>query len=280
MRRFWESHAEARTTFDPTKDPDGLDNVCQTGAPRLVNRYYDRGQRRAFRDMLRALPPVRAGQTALDVGCGTGRWSRQLDGMGYSVTGIDLQREVIAENARRYPSIRFLVTPVQEFDAQPFDLITTVTVLQHLPRDEQRRAVETMARLLRPGGHAVILENVSDLHSPTVFANSSAEWIAMFESAGLARQASRGYDFSPGLRSYYALTRSVRLSWLPPSSAGLPEPEAPRFRPFSPRNAVMERGDRAAKVLASCVDSLVDPLLYAMHAPIPPAHLAAIFRRP
>src|SRR3954452_21201187 len=96
VRRYWESHAEVRGSFDPRHDPHGLDNVCHTGAPLAVNRYYHRGQRLAFLALLAATGTPVDGATALDVGCGTGRWSRLLFERGYDVTGIDLQEGVIA----------------------------------------------------------------------------------------------------------------------------------------------------------------------------------------
>lgn len=278
MRHYWETHASARTTFDAVRDPDRLDNVCQTGAPRAVNRYYHRGQMTAFLSLLDRLPAPERGATALDVGCGTGRWSRLLNGRGYSVTGVDLQPEVIAENQRQYPSIRFVTTSIQDFESEPVALVSTVTVLQHLPHEEQERAVATIARLVQSGGHAIVLENISDWDSPTVFSRTRSDWLRLFESAGFATVESRGYDFSPTLRSYYAVTRPIRLRGLPRTAADL---EAPPTRPaqlVSPRGSALLTADRAARVVASYADRVIDPILFAMQ-PTWAGHVAALFRR-
>ncbi len=44
--------------------------------------------------LLRHLPPH--GRTALDVGCGTGRFARRLAARGYEVDALDPSQEVIA----------------------------------------------------------------------------------------------------------------------------------------------------------------------------------------
>ncbi len=280
VRRYWESHALVRGTVDSEHDPDGLDLVCHTGAPRPVNRYYHRGQQMAFLSLLDTLPPPAQGATALDVGCGTARWSRLLSDRGYEVTGIDLQRGVIDEDVRRFPWIRFEVTAVQDFVADhSFDLVSTVTVLQHLPHEEQERAIGVIGGLLRRGGHAIVLENTSDWRSPTVFANTAQDWAAKFDSSGMSLVQSRPYDYSPALRSYYALTRSARARLRNDTSEALPDPESSHRAGTEQGEGWAQRADRFAKVLGSFIDSALDPTLFRTRLPLRTGHVAAIFRR-
>jgi len=98
------------------QDPDGLNNVCQSGAPLQVNRYYARSQRRIYGALLAACLPAQHGSRALDVGCGAGRWSRLMATSGFEVTGIDLQEDVLRQNRARYPHVRFERSSIKSSD--------------------------------------------------------------------------------------------------------------------------------------------------------------------
>ena len=197
MRNYWERHGDLRGAFDLEQDPDGLANVCHPGRPIWLNRYYAKLQRRVYRNLLSPVPPAAAGARALDVGCGAGRWSRLLADEGYETVGIDLQAELIEANRRRYPDVEFeqAADPGLQF-AQPFDLVSTVTVIQHIPFDEQRAVVERLRALIENGGRFIALENVShqELH---VFARRPDDWTALFGEAGFELLECRPYDYSP-----------------------------------------------------------------------------------
>src|SRR5438552_1855518 len=237
MRRFswqetieyWEAHAASRAPAD-CQDPEGLGNVCQADAPRWLNRHYARGQRFVFRRLLRRVPAPMPGASALDVGCGAARWSALLMSEGYSVVGIDLQPSLIESNSKRFPNIQFFRSSIQDFTwPEPFDLIVSVTVLQHLPHGEQLHAIRAIARLLRPGGYMIALENIVD-QDPHVFANTIIGWKERFAVEGLQSLASCRYDYNPALRNTSALLRRAK-QFLPitrtaPDSTGNP----PRMR--------------------------------------------------
>lgn len=273
MVRYWKTHNAERGRFDIRQDPDGLNNVCDSGAPMAVNRYYNRGQRRAY---LSLLSQVTAGpdDRALDVGCGAARWSRLLDGRGYSVTGIDLQDELIEANTRLYGSIRFHCCAIQDFhDRQPFQLISSVTVLQHLPYDQQVTAAKRISGLLDHEGHLLILENIAD-HAAHVFPHSIIGWTKLFEDEGMEAKAVEPYDYSPALRSYAMARRALKRSSAT-SAERLPGPE--RFGMVDRK--VPSTARRTAYVGACAVDSVLDPLLSRMHAPLPTAHVGILFRK-
>jgi len=262
MVRYWKSHYAARGNVDWRTDPDGLNNVCQSGAPFPVNRYYHRSQRRAYLHLLGRLLPFAPGQRALDIGCGGGRWSRLLTGSGLAVTGIDLQDDMIAANRSRNAGIRFEVCPIQDFrSAEPFDLLSSVTVIQHLPAEEQVRAVSKMARLCRPGGHALVLENVGDYSSPHVFPRSPDGWVRLFEAHGFSRAATCSYDYSPVQRLYYAATRRQRLALARLGGDRLPDPESLAVPTMDARERCLRKMDHVARLAACAIDTIVEPAL-------------------
>jgi 2-polyprenyl-3-methyl-5-hydroxy-6-metoxy-1,4-benzoquinol methylase len=271
---YWRSHNRRRGRYDPADDPDGLNNVCQSGAPLAVNRYYARFQRVVYEELLQQVPHG-AGRRALDVGCGTGRWCRLLHEQGFAVTGVDLQDELVAANRERYPDMRFQCGPIQTFTAEDrFDLVSSVTVIQHMPPDEQRAALGNIARLVKPGGHVLLLENVGDHDSPIVFAHPAAEWTAMLREHGFEALTIRRYDYSPVLRLYYALTGPLRRRM------GGPTGPAERLHAAVPEDTGMRRVDNACKRAAAWCDGPIESLLVRRNPPLPTMHCGFLFRAP
>jgi ubiquinone/menaquinone biosynthesis C-methylase UbiE len=117
-------------------------------------RRYDRCEQAALR---RFLPPAKAGQCLLDVGCGSGHWSRFFASNGYEVTGIDISEEMIqAANSEPIKHCRFQAADANHlpFTDHCFDVITAITVLEFVP-DSSSVLVE-MHRCVRPGGRLLL----------------------------------------------------------------------------------------------------------------------------
>ncbi len=57
----------------------------------------------AFRDLPSIIGTAQPGATALDFGCGAGRSSRFLQGLGYTVTGVDISAEMLSQARRIDP---------------------------------------------------------------------------------------------------------------------------------------------------------------------------------
>lgn len=97
---------------------------------------------------------------ALDIGCGTGGFSRYLARHSDHVLALDLSPQMIRiarEQSRDYPNIDFSVADVisWEFPAERFDCIVSIATLHHLPL---RPMLEKMRSALRPGGILLILD--------------------------------------------------------------------------------------------------------------------------
>jgi 2-polyprenyl-3-methyl-5-hydroxy-6-metoxy-1,4-benzoquinol methylase len=265
MLDYWQEHARRFGDLDYRRDPDGLANVCGPGQPPWLSAYLARFQRRVFGELLARIGPPAPGSTALDVGTGAGRWARALADAGYRTTGIDLQTRLIEDDRVRFPGLQFHAVAVQDYHPEePFDLVSSVTVLQHIPFDEQVAVVRRLRQVLRPAGHAVVLEHVVD-QSPHVFSRAVDGWHAVFRDAGFELLAVRRYNYSPALHAYSAARRRVR----PPSWASRPDEElrpedlvARRPRAVGPGlRGVLRRGDRAVMRLAVAIDHVVEPRL-------------------
>jgi|GEM_PF-1044703 len=212
VRTYWE--AVYRTALRPGPRDELTDDmlrpVCDARASGFLNRLMNWTQREAVAWALRRAPIEWQASRVLDVGCGTGRWSRLLHERGAAVVGVDLTAQAVEAAAALVPEGEFhrLDLLAMEFPAGEFDLALSVTVLQHLPYPEQEEVMRRLRRFLKPGGYLVILEHVRD-RGAHMFARDFADWVRLAARSGLAPRAVRGYQFFPLLRLEKALRRRV-----------------------------------------------------------------------
>jgi ubiquinone/menaquinone biosynthesis C-methylase UbiE len=96
----------------------------------------------------------------LEIGCGTGTFSRLLAGRAEKVLAIDLSPQMIRlaqERSKLYPNIDFVKGDVMAYyllDHQ-FDCIATLTTIHHLPIEPILRKIR---KALKPGGIFVCLD--------------------------------------------------------------------------------------------------------------------------
>lgn len=268
MLDYWQAHARRFGDLDYRRDPAGLANVCGPGQPLWLSEHLARFQRRVYEELLSSFR-VATSSTALDVGTGAGRWAKLLADAGYRTTGIDLQRKLIEDDRRRFPHIAFHEIALQDYEPQePFDLVSSVTVLQHIPFEEQIVCVRRLRGMTKPSGHAIVLEHILDQQSPHVFSRVVDEWRAVFREAGFECLAARRYNYSVALRSYSALRNQLsRLSRpdlksrpdaeLRPEDLIARKAQAVRTGPFRLLRVV----DRAGMRIAVAGDCALEPRL-------------------
>jgi 2-polyprenyl-3-methyl-5-hydroxy-6-metoxy-1,4-benzoquinol methylase len=102
----------------------------------------------------KARPYIARGARVLDVGCADGVLFSHLESEISELVGIDPNLPQSIETTRcRFISGRF---PDSLADDGPFDAITMLAVLEHIPAVEQSRWAPACARLLKPGGFLII----------------------------------------------------------------------------------------------------------------------------
>ena len=254
-KRFWEVRDSYWAETDHDDDPDALQNVVCAGEPLWLNRAFARYQEAAYQRLFGLLPPPTAGARALDVGCGAGRWCRFLSNHGYHTVGIDLQPELIRASRQRYPYIDFFCTPVQNFvTEEPFDLVSSVTVIQHNPFEEQRAVIGKIRDLLNDGGHLIMLEGIRETPEPYYFTRSVGGWVETFESFGFRNVAIQRYNYNLLLRLGWRLTSMLRSLRPNSNELGLEEMAATP----EPQGGYLLN---SAKRLAVRLDTAVEPIL-------------------
>lgn len=93
----------------------------------------------------------------LDAGMGPGRLLDELARNGWSVAGADLSEAMVMRARRRLPAAAELVKARLEslpFPSESFDAVAATGVLEYV--DDLDAAVQELARVLRPGGVAVM----------------------------------------------------------------------------------------------------------------------------
>jgi ubiquinone/menaquinone biosynthesis C-methylase UbiE len=118
--------------------------------------FIDVWTRRAILDRL---PPMSTASTILDVGCSTGYLLEDLARTHPEATlvGVDLVGAGLRKAHEAVPAARLLRADACELPLadHTIDAIVSANLLEHVPED--RRALTEMARVLRPGGIAVVV---------------------------------------------------------------------------------------------------------------------------
>ena len=197
-RQFWLDHDAA------LPGREALSHDLYRGMPGWFNAFFAHFQRRAVARLLAQCGAL-DGKWALDIGCGTGRWSALMADLGARPVGVDLGFRAVQYAAARQPCARFAAAclPPLPFGDGMFDLAISVTVLQHLSYARQEEAVGAIARVLKPGGFLVACE-LLDANDPAahVFGNEAATWRALFEVHGLAVRAQAYCEYLPIVKGF------------------------------------------------------------------------------
>ena len=125
-------------------------------------------------DMLERLE----GQTALDIGAGTGRFSLKLARNGWKVTALDPNSDMLSiakrAAARESLLIEFTHSSIAgslPFPSHSFDLVVCALTLCHVP--DLRGAVREFHQALIPGGHLLI----TDVHPDFISAGMPTQFV-------------------------------------------------------------------------------------------------------
>lgn len=165
QRDYW-AHAEdverMRAEAPPEVDGDEVDPyVAQLMVGTHGNLY------RALERIPRyPIPPFprEAGENArlLDIGCNWGRWTLAAARAGFDATGVDPSLEAIVAATRIGRQLgadaRYVVADARRlpFADASFDMVFSYSVLQHFSRESATAAIAEFARVLAPGGVALI----------------------------------------------------------------------------------------------------------------------------
>ena len=126
----------------------------------------------AFRDIPAIIKQNVRGTKALDFGCGTGRSTRFLTGLGFDTTGIDISQPMLEQARERDPEGNYRLVhdgDLLGLEAEAYDLILAAFTFDNIPTMEKKVALfESLGRALTPNGRIV-----SIVSAPEIYVN---EW--------------------------------------------------------------------------------------------------------
>src|SRR5262245_17075043 len=115
----------------------------------------------AYRDLPEIIREHVRGRAALDFGCGTGRSTRFLRGLGFDVVAVDVSGPMLARARERDPQGDYRLVPEGDLSglaADSFDLALSAFTFDNIPTLEKKVAIlQGLKRLLRAEGRIVNL---------------------------------------------------------------------------------------------------------------------------
>jgi 2-polyprenyl-3-methyl-5-hydroxy-6-metoxy-1,4-benzoquinol methylase len=253
---------------------------------------YDQPVRLAtVRSVIQRLHPAGlANRAVLDIGCGTGDFVALAADLGAAaVDGIDISPEVLAIAAERFlgderVSLHCGTVVEKTTQRDGYDLITSITVLQHHVDDEElAAALVALRNAMKPTGRMIVLElapprlGVERHYSdgvPYLVERPPKTWYATFGSAGLR-------VISEPVMPQFGIASLRGINWLVGSLLGLwqsgadatgpdVDPSAPSASGPSPRMSLSRRlRRRALEWVRTSVLLFCYPLDHWFRLPLP-----------
>jgi ubiquinone/menaquinone biosynthesis C-methylase UbiE len=155
----------------------------------------------------------------IDLACGTGRFLREVKSNypALKVTALDLSPfylEAAREALRPWSDTAFIEAAAEAVPLadESVDVATSIFLFHELPKAPRAEVVREMARLLKPGGAAILVDSIQlgdvpdydalveyfplAFHEPYYAEYARADLVAGFAAAGLALEESRLAYFS------------------------------------------------------------------------------------
>ena len=117
-------------------------------------KLYDKLEKQALDGLLTG---IAKGSQLLEIGCGTGHWSKYFSGKGFEITGIDISAEMINVARKKHiPNSHFEITDGHNipFEYESFDIAAAITVLEFTREPE--KIISEMVRCVKSNGTLII----------------------------------------------------------------------------------------------------------------------------
>ena len=177
---------------------------------------YDRLEKRAIDSLL---PSASDGGRLLEIGCGTGHFSKHFASRGFEVTGVDNSKSMVAvARQKNIRNGRFQVADAEHlpFSDETFDVAAAITVLEFV--SDPAKVVSQMVRCIKKPGGMLVLGILNRL---SVYNQTRKHRIAsMYASANLFSPDDLrdllGPFGAPVVRVAGFVPREYALIWLSP----------------------------------------------------------------
>jgi ubiquinone/menaquinone biosynthesis C-methylase UbiE len=193
-QRFYDGIADS---FDAIMNPYDLQQRLRIVCHELLNADEIRGRR------------------VLDVGCGTGWFSREVERAGGAVVALDIGVKLLEKVGEKCGAARVAGDACRlGFADDTFDIVVSSECIEHTP--DPRKALAEMGRVLKPGGVLVVtvpnqfwrwaevVARVFKLRPYEGLENWlwQSQLVAALRRAGLAIEQTRGVHLFPPILSW------------------------------------------------------------------------------
>ncbi len=150
--------------------------LAQHGAGEIWNWESPAGKVRWARRVKMLSSHLKPGMTVLELGCGTGYFTRELARSGADVVAIDVSPELlkIARANTSAPNVQYQIQNAYalSYSERVFDSVVGSSVLHHL---EIKDALRDIYRVLKPGGTIYFTE--PNMLNPQIAIQKNIPWI-------------------------------------------------------------------------------------------------------
>lgn len=175
----------------------------------LATQPFDRAMLDVFAEQ------VRADGRVADLGCGEGRMTAHLSGLGLDIFGIDLSPHLLELARTQYPTLEFDEGSLEDLDIGDAALAGILVWYSfiHLPPERMPAVLAEFHRVLEPGGQALLaFFHGTDAEYPEPFDHkviTAYRWspdrlAALAEQAGFTPTARLVREPDPGERGRHA----------------------------------------------------------------------------
>jgi len=150
--------------------------LAKHGAGEIWNWESPAGRQRWKRRVQMLSDHLRPGMTILEIGCGTGYFTRELTRRGADIVAIDVSPDLLEIAKAKYsaPNVRYEIQNAYSLtyaDAM-FDSVVGSSILHHLEIEE---ALREIYRVLKPGGTVYFTE--PNMLNPQIAMQKNIPWI-------------------------------------------------------------------------------------------------------
>jgi ubiquinone/menaquinone biosynthesis C-methylase UbiE len=133
------------------------------------------------------------GKRILDIGCGSGTLAATLSSEGAKVVGIDIEEAAIESARRNAPLAEFRTVSANQlpFADQAFDAAIFVNSLHHVEPSSMKQALFEAERVLKPGGHLIVIEPLPEGSFFEAFRSIEDETAVRLEGQSVIRSFTR-----------------------------------------------------------------------------------------
>ena len=152
----------------------GIDNA---GLPHFSSRLY-----REVKLLQQALIGYTANRS-LEIGCGYGRLTPWIMDYSKEHFAVEPEEKLLNDAKVLNPKVQFYHARAQKlpFPDEYFDLVVTWTVIQHMPPQEQVKAIREINRVAKKSAVLLITEGTGTLENEVVWFHTIEDWIELFK---------------------------------------------------------------------------------------------------